>query len=149
MTPFTKTPILLAALCFTACVGARFQPYSKTDEPLFAVLRELNKHPENTQALKELPVLYQQAVARHHAAIYSLSLARYYRRLDHIAYEEEVLQHINDAVRSVPAAFAIIKPIKNPDLTVLIDYYKWQIDSYWWEVYYSRPQEACNENQFP
>lgn len=147
MTPFTKTPILLAALCFTACVGARFQPYSKADEPLFVVLRELNRHPENTQALKELPDLYQQAVTRHHAAIYSVSLGNY-RNLDQIAYEEEALQHINDAIRSVPAAFAIIKPIKKPDLTVLIENYKWQIDSYWWDIYYSRPQEVYTENDF-
>ena len=84
MTSLIKKPILLTALCFTACVGARLQAYTKADQPLFDVLRELERNPGNNQALKDLPALYQQAVARHKGAIMSLGNSNHYGRFDHM-----------------------------------------------------------------
>lgn len=142
MTPLTKTPILLAALCFTGCLAGRLQSYTKADEPLFTVLRELNKHPGNSQALKDLPALYNEAVARHEKKIYSLSFSDHYGKFDHMAYEEEALEHINDAIRSIPAAFAIIKPRDIRYAAGATDYYRSEIDYYWWNMYQEKLQEC-------
>jgi hypothetical protein len=146
MTPLTRMPVLLAAICFTACVGARLQAYNKADQPLFDVLRELERNPANTQAQKDLPALYQQAVSRHKAAIMALGNCNHYGRFDHIAYEWEVLQHINDAVRSIPAANAIIKPIDDWSILGTVGYQREEIDRYFLELSQSDRRD-CNNDQ--
>ena len=111
MTPLTRTLILLSALFFTACVTtSRFQAYWKIDQPLFDAIEELNKHPDNTQAQNDLPVLYQQTVRRHEIDILKERFADHPTRYDRILAKLEVLQHIYHTLRSVPAAFAIVQP---------------------------------------
>lgn len=146
MTPLTKTPILLAALFFTACVGGRLQAYTKADQPLFDVLRELEKNPGNTEAQKNLPALYQAAVMRHKAVIMSLCTGKHYDRFNGMDYEWEILKHINDAIRSVPVAFAIIKPVDDWGVLAAFYYDRQEIDRYSWDMLHSS-QSDCNNNQ--
>jgi hypothetical protein len=115
MTPLTKTLILLSALFFTACSATRFQAYWKIDQPLFDAIEELNKNPGNVSAQNALPVLYQQSVRRHEIDILKERFADHPTRYDKILAKLEALQHIYLTLRSVPVAFAIVKP-KNYEL---------------------------------
>lgn len=105
------TPILMVALLFAACNGAKkFQAYTSADKPLFAAINELNKHPDNTGAQEDLRVLFEQAVARHEDAIDVYSQGTDAKRFDKMLNELNALQHVYTSLQSVAGTFAIVKP---------------------------------------
>jgi hypothetical protein len=127
MTPLITTQMLLAALCLTACgTPGTLQAYTRIDEPLFAVIRELDKHPGNTAAQNILPILHAQAVAKHEKAIQIYSARENFYNVLH---ELEALQHIYNALQSVPAALAIVKPRDYSKMIAALEgpaqYYNW------------------------
>jgi hypothetical protein len=108
MNPLITTSLLLTILSFTACgTPGTLQAYTRVDRPLFAVIRELNEHPNNFQAREYLLIVYAQTVAKHEKAIQIHSSRESFHK---VLYELEALQHIYYAIQSVPAARRTVSP---------------------------------------
>jgi hypothetical protein len=105
------TQILFAGLFLASChSGQKFQASTSVDKPLFAAINELNKHPENQKAQKDIEVFYNQSKEHHEEAISVYESSMEGNRWDKIISELNALQHIYNSISATPGATRFVKP---------------------------------------
>ena len=102
------TGVILASCSSTQ----KFKAPATEDKPLFSAINELNKHPENAQAKKDVATFYPQAVQRHEEAIAVYRTSTTESKWDKILNELNALQHIYTSITATPAISGTIE-IKN------------------------------------
>ncbi len=110
MKPFLY--IFAAFIFFTSCKTSK-DYLSRVDEDrtLFDVVKQLNKKATDTNAIKALPIVYEQAQTRHASKISTYSSYKELSRWDKIYESYTALQKMYDAIYNSPAASAIVTPI--------------------------------------
>jgi hypothetical protein len=113
MTRLSLTTILLTGVILASCSSSqKFQAPATEDKPLFSAINELNKHPENQQAKKDVATFYPQAVQRHEEAIAVYQTGTTESKWDKILKELNALQHIYTSITATPAISGTIE-VKN------------------------------------
>lgn len=101
-----------ALLIFTSCKTSKnFLERTDQDRTLYDVVKQLNKNPNDTNAVKALPIVYDAATVRHTGKINSYRSARELSRWDRIADSYNELQKMYDAITNSPAASALLTPV--------------------------------------
>ncbi|MGC4101040.1 hypothetical protein [Ferruginibacter sp.] len=107
-----KQTLLIAVtiLLFAACRTSKdFLSRSTEDRTLFDVIKTLNKKSTDTNAIKALPIVYDQVKQIHLNRIASYKSATDLGRWDKIINEYETLQSMYDAIMaSAPASLLVI-----------------------------------------
>src|SRR2546421_1759463 len=89
----------ILSLLFASCSSSRNLTSTKQDKELFNAINAVEKS-NNTEAKKDLPVLYQQAVQRHEDQIASFKTSEDPERWNSIIGELEALQKIYGAINA-------------------------------------------------
>ena len=103
---------IIGLLVLTSC-GSTKNYLSRVDEDrtLFDVVKALQKHPDDSDAVKALPVLYATARQRHLDKINSYSTYTDLNRWDKLSGEYTILQMMYESIIESNSASAIVKPI--------------------------------------
>ena len=89
----------ILSLFFAACSSSKNLTSTKQDKELFNAINAVEKS-NNTEAKKDLPLLYQQAVQRHEDQIASFKTSEDPERWNSIIGELEALQKIYSAINA-------------------------------------------------
>ncbi len=100
---------LIALLVLASCKTSKnYLSRPDEDRTLFDVVKALNKHPDDSNALKALPVLYPLALERHLNKISSYGNSKELSRWDKIIDEYNILQKMFDAISSDATASRLV-----------------------------------------
>jgi hypothetical protein len=80
------------------------------DKALFDAVKKLNKHADDAEANKALPILYTDAQQRHLNRINDYSNRKEISRWDNIIAEYSILQRMYDAITASAAASKLVRP---------------------------------------
>jgi len=104
--------VVLVVVTLAYCGSSKKSQASVTeDKPLFAAINALNKNPNNSKALADLPVLYKQSVERHRNAIDVYRNSADPARWDKMLTELNALQNIYTSLSSNTGTIGVVKPV--------------------------------------
>lgn len=102
----TLSTVLVSLLIFSACSSSR-KAASGPDKDLYSAIKAIEKS-NNTEARKDLPMLYEQAVQRHENEIAAYKMSQDPERWVKIIAELEALQNIYGAINASPATAKLV-----------------------------------------
>ncbi|MBL0146053.1 MAG: hypothetical protein IPP48_10030 [Chitinophagaceae bacterium] len=101
--------ITILLLGFASCKTSKdYLQRVDEDKTLFDIVKKLNKSPNDADAVKALPVVYEKVVQKHLAKINTYNNYKEITRWDKIADEYTALQKIYDAVSSSNSTSSLI-----------------------------------------
>jgi tetratricopeptide (TPR) repeat protein len=101
--------ILLVALAFTSCKTSKdYLQRSNEDKTLFDIIKKLNKSANDADALKALPIVFDNVTKLHVNKIAKYSNYKELSRWDKMIDEYTALQKIYDAVINSPATSNVV-----------------------------------------
>lgn len=102
----------LSFLALAACQSSRnYLSRIDEDRTLFDAVKDLSKHPADSDATKALPLLYSAAEKRHLIKISGYSNSSELTRWDKLIGEYNILQKMYDAISESNAAGNLIRPV--------------------------------------
>jgi tetratricopeptide (TPR) repeat protein len=122
--------ILLLAIAFTSCKTSKdYLQRGNEDRTLFDIVKKLNKSPNDVDALKALPIVFDNVTKLHVNKVAKYSSYKEITRWDKIVDEYTSLQKIYDAVSSSNTASSLVTAVNyqndiyNTKQTAAEDYY--------------------------
>lgn len=101
--------ILLVALVFTSCKTSKdYLQRANEDKTLFDIIKKLNKSPNDGDALKALPIVFENVTNQHINKVAKYSTYKELSRWDKMLDEYTALQKIYDAVINSPATSNVV-----------------------------------------
>lgn len=103
---------LTALILFASCSTTKKDYLSRSDEDrtLFDAVKALSKHPDDSNAVKALPVLYPLAEQRHLKKINTYNTYKEISRWDKVIDEYNILQKMYDAIANDGTASRLVTP---------------------------------------
>ncbi len=105
----TLATVLVSLVIFSACSSSKRAAASKPDKDLYSAIKAIEKS-NNSDARRDLPMLYQQAVERHENEIAAYKMSEDPEKWVRIISELEALQNIYSAINASPASARLVKP---------------------------------------
>ena len=104
--------LAISLLLFSSCRTSKdYLSRIDDDKSLFDAVKALNKHPGDSDAIKALPLLYNNAEQRHVKKINTYSAYKEITRWDKIIEEYSILQKMYDAIGESTAAGNLVRPV--------------------------------------
>jgi hypothetical protein len=123
-------PFLVLALAFTSCKTSKdYLQRSNEDKTLFDIVKKLNKSPNDADALKALPIVFDNVTKVHTNKIAKYTNYKEITRWDKLVDEYTALQKIYDAVATSAVASNLVTTVNyqndiyNTKQTAAEDYY--------------------------
>ncbi|MBP6430266.1 MAG: hypothetical protein KA319_00690 [Ferruginibacter sp.] len=123
-------PFLFLALAFTSCKTSKdYLQRSNEDKTLFDIVKRLNKSPNDADALKALPIVFDNVTKVHTNKIAKYTNYKEITRWDKIVDEYNALQKIYEAVSTSSVASNLVTTVNyqndiyNTKQTAAEDYY--------------------------
>ena len=104
---------LLTITVFASCGSSKkdFLSRSDDDKTLYDAVKTLSKHPDDTNALKALPILYSLAQERHLAKITKYTNENSLSGKDKVIDEYAILQKMYDAINGDATSSRLVAPV--------------------------------------
>ena len=104
-------PFVFALLILASCSTSKdYLSRIDEDKTFFDAVKSINKHADDSDAVKALPVLYSHTQEKHLRKIGNYNSSTEMTRWDKIISEYNYLQKMYDAVIESPAAGRVVKP---------------------------------------
>ncbi len=103
--------LLSAIVVFASCKTSKnFLERVDEDRTLYDVVKQLNKKATDTNAIKALPIVYEQAQNRHLSKVNTYTRSKDISRWDKIFASYSELQKMYDAITNSPVASSLVTP---------------------------------------
>jgi hypothetical protein len=103
--------ILTAIVVFSSCKTSKdYLAHADEDRTILDIVKQLNKKPNDTNAVKALPIVYAQVEQKYLARLKTYNAAHDLSRWDKINDSYTALQKMYDAIYNSPAASALVTP---------------------------------------
>lgn len=104
-------PIIAAVVLFASCKTSKdYLSRSDEDRTLLDIVKQLNKKPNDTNAIKALPIVYDQVEQKYLSKLKTYNSSREISRWDKISDSYVALQKMYDAISTSTAASALVTP---------------------------------------